>query len=77
MLNYNLVLIGASQVALVVSTHMPMQEARNMGSSPVLGRPLGRGHGNPFQYSFLENYVDRGTWQATVHRVTKSWTQLK
>ena len=38
--------------------------------------PLGEGNGNPLQYSCLENSMDRGTLQATVHRVTKSWTQL-
>ena len=37
----------------------------------------GGGNGNPLQYSCLENPIDRGTWQATVHRVTKSRTQLK
>ena len=35
------------------------------------GRSPGGGHGNPLQYSFLENCMDRGAWQATVHRVTK------
>ena len=34
----------------------------------------GSGHGNPLQYSCLENLMDRGAWQATVHRVAKSWT---
>ena len=42
-----------------------------------LGKSSGCGHGNPLQYSYLENPTDRGDWQATVHRVTKSWTQLK
>ena len=37
----------------------------------------GEGHGNPLQYSCLENPVDRGAWWAAVHRVTQSWTQLK
>ena len=37
----------------------------------------GEGHGNPLQYSCLENPVDRGAWLATVHGVTKSWTRLK
>ena len=37
----------------------------------------GGGHGNPLQYSCLENPMDRGAWQATVHRVTKSQTRLK
>ena len=49
----------------------------NMGLIPGLGRSPGGGHGNPLQYSCLENPMDRVTWQATVHRVTKSWTQLK
>ena len=35
------------------------------------------GHGNPLQYSHLENPMDRRAWRATVHRITKSWTQLK
>jgi len=39
-----------------------------------LGRPLGEGNGNPIQYSCLENSMDRGTWQATVHGIAK--TQL-
>ena len=34
------------------------------------------GHGNPHQYSCLENPMDRGAWRATVHGVTKSWTRL-
>ena len=37
----------------------------------------GAGHGNPFQYSCLENPMDRGAWWATVHRVAQSQTQLK
>ena len=44
---------------------------------PGLGRAPGGGHGNPLQYSCLENPMDRGAWRATVHGVTKSWTQLK
>ena len=39
------------------------------------GKSLGGGNGNPLQYSSLGNHMDRGAWQATVHRVTKSWTQ--
>ena len=38
--------------------------------------PPGGGHGNPLQYSGLENPVDGGAWRATVHGVTKSWTRL-
>ena len=40
------------------------------------GRSSGEGNGNPLQYSFLGNPMDRGAWQATVHGVTKSQTQL-
>ena len=47
------------------------------GSIPGSGRSPGGGHGDPLQYSFLENPIGRGSWQATVHRVTKSQTQLK
>ena len=47
------------------------------GLIPGLGRSPGGGHGNPLQYSCLENPLDRGAWQATVHRVAKSWTRLK
>ena len=43
---------------------------------PGLGRPPGGGHGNPLQYSCLENAMDRGAWQATVHGGHKSWTRL-
>ena len=48
-----------------------------MGSIPGLGRSPGGGHGNPLQYSLLENPMDRGAWQATVHGVAKSQTRLK
>ena len=47
------------------------------GSVSGWGRSPGGGHGNPLQYSFLENPMDRGAWHATVRRVAKSWTQLK
>ena len=41
-----------------------------------LGRSLGRGNGNPLQYSYLDNPMYRGAWWATVHGVTKSQTQF-
>ena len=44
------------------------------GSVPGSGRSPGGGHGNPLQYSCLENPMDRGAWGVTVHRVTKSKT---
>ena len=49
-------------------------DVRDVGSIPGLGRFPGRGHGNPLQYSCLENPMDKGAWQATVHRVAKSQT---
>ena len=45
---------------------------RDMDSILGWGRSHGGGHGNPLQFSCLENPIDRGAWQATVHRVAKS-----
>ena len=50
---------------------------RDASSIPGSGRFPGKGHGKPLQYSCLENPMERGGWWATVHRVTKSLTQLK
>ena len=50
--------------------------AGNLGLIPRLGRSPGEGNGNPLQYSCLENSIDRGAWQATVHGAEKSWTRL-
>ena len=49
----------------------------DMGSSPGSGRSSGDGHGDPLLYSCLENPMGKGALQATVHRVTQSWTRLK
>ena len=43
------------------------------GLIPGLGRSPGEGNGNPLQYSFLENPMDRGAWPAIVHRVAKRY----
>ena len=51
-------------------------DVRDVGLIPRLGRSLGGGHGNPLQYSCLENPMDRRAWLATVNRVTKSRTRL-
>ena len=51
--------------------------AGDPGSIPGSGRSSGGGYGNPLQYSCLENPMDRGSWQVTVNRVTKSLTRLK
>ena len=53
------------------------EDLRDMGSIPRSGRFPGARHGNPLQYSCLENPMDRGGWWATVHRVAKSQTRLK
>ena len=49
-------------------------KAGNTGLIPRSGISPGEAHGNPFQYSCLENPMDRGAWQATLHGVTKSRT---
>ena len=54
----------------------PPANAGDTGSIPGLGRSPGAGNGSPLQYSCLENSMDRGAWQATVHGITKSPTQL-
>ena len=45
--------------------------ARDLGSVPGFGRSSGEGNGNPLRYSCLENPMDRGAWQATVHEVAR------
>ena len=62
-------------MALVVK-NLPAnaRDIRDAGLIPGLGRSPGEGHGNPLQNSCLENRMNGG---ATVHRVSKSWTQLK
>ena len=52
-------------------------DSGDMGSIPGSGRYTGRGHGNPLQYSWLGNLIDRGAWKATVHRAAKSRTWLQ
>ena len=69
------IIVGASQVVLAVkNTHTNAGDLRDAGSIPGLGRSLGGEHGNPLQYSCLENPMDRGAWQVTVHGVTQNWT---
>ena len=48
----------------------------DLGSILGLGRSPGGGHGNPLQYSCLQNLLDRGAWWATVHGIARSWTRL-
>ena len=47
---------------------------KRSGFDPWVGKSPRGGHGNPLQYSCLENPMDGGAWQAIVHEVTKSWT---
>ena len=68
----------ASLVSLMVkNTPANAGHLRDMHLTPGLERSPGGGHGNPLQYSCLENPMDRGAWRATVHRIAKSQTQLK
>ena len=69
---------GALQAALVVKN--PPANAgdiRDAGLIPALGRSPGEGNGNPLQYSYLGNPMDRGAWRAKDHRIAQSRTQLK
>ena len=50
--------------------------AGDLGLIPGLGKSLGEGNGNPLQYSCLENSMNRGGWQDTVHGIAKSQTGL-
>ena len=71
---------GASLVAQSVKNLPAILETAcktgDLGLIPGSGSSPGEGNGNPVQYSCLENPMDRGAWQTTVHRVAKSWTQL-
>ena len=70
--------VMVSQVALVVKNPTAsVGDVRDAAWIPVLGRFPGRGHGSPLQYSCLDNLMDGGVWQAIVHRVSESRTQLK
>ena len=71
-------MMWASQVVLV-GENPPINagDTRDMGSIPRLGRSPAGGHGNPLQYSCLENPMERGAWLATVSGTAKSGTQLK
>ena len=46
-------------------------EVRDVSSIPESGRSPGEGNGNPLQYPYLENPIDREAWRATVHRVSE------
>ena len=66
-----------SQVALVVKNPPAnARDVRGLGSVSRSGRCPAEGNGNPLQYSGLENSIDKGAWQATVHGVTMSQIRL-
>ena len=79
-LTYCMDLFGVSQVALVVKNPPAnARDAKDVGLIPGLGGSSGEGNGNPFQYSCVENSMDRGAWWATVHGVTRvrhDWSNL-
>ena len=81
LLSYLLIVLlsfRASQMAQQIKNPPAMQEMQaDMGSIPGWGRFPGEEHGEPLLYSCLENPMDRGAWWVTVHRVTKSQTQIK
>ena len=58
----------------------PLANSRDVRDASLIsesGRSPEEGNGNPLQYSCLENFMDRGAWRATVHRVAKNQIPLK
>ena len=73
-LNGGVASTGASLVLQDKKSTCKSGDAGDLGWISELGRSLGGGNGNPLQYSYLGNPMDRGAWRATVHGVAKSWT---
>ena len=70
--NNNYCYLWASQLALMVKNQVAnVGDIRDAGLIPGSGRSRGGGHGNPLQYSCLENPMDRGAWRATVRRLQR------
>ena len=69
----NLVVLGNERLGRSV---LGSAKAGDLGLISGLGRSAGGEHGSPIQYSCLENPMDRGAWQAMVHRVEKNWIRL-
>ena len=63
-------------VLVVKNLSAKAEDVRDVGLIPESGGSPGGGNGNPLQYSCLENSMDRGAWQPTVHGFAKSWTLL-
>ena len=70
---------GVIERMVLVVKNLPANagDVRDIGLISGWGRSPGGGNGNLLQYSCLENPIDRGVWQATVHRVTQSQTRQK
>ena len=68
---------GHKVVLVVKNPPTNAGDIKDVGLIPGLGRSSGGGRGNPLQYSFLENPMDRGAWWPTVRGAAKNWTQLK
>ena len=64
-------LVGFSGGSVLKNPPANAGDVGDSGLIPALGRSPGGGNGNPLQYSCLENPMDRGAWQATVHGVAK------
>ena len=72
--------VGSRGFPCAIAVKNPPANAGDTGNAdsiPGLGRSPEVGNGNPLQSSCLENSMDRGAWQATVHGVTKHWTRLR
>ena len=68
--------LGTSPGAQLVKNPSANAEDTRRGFNSRVGRSPGGGNGDPFQYAWLENSMDRGAWRATVHGVIKSQTRL-
>ena len=71
------ILMGPPRRIMVKNLPASAGATRDLGSFHGLGRSPGGGHGNPLQYSCLENSMDRGAWWATVHGAAQNQTWLK
>ena len=69
--------LGIPGASVVKNLPASAGDTEDVGLIPGSGRSSEGGYGNLLQYSCLENSMDRGTWQATVRKVTKNQTRLK
>ena len=72
--NFQTVLQAFQASLSVKNSPASARDVKTVGSTPRPGKSSGGGHGNPLQYSYLQNPMDRGAWRAIVR---KSWTQLE